>query len=209
MRSLRVLRLAPALTSLEFACKALFLDDRALAELVCCLPPTLTHLGLLHAEIPPDLPRPLTKALFSRTPLLQSLRVESRFGPFLRGLLDAGLVALPNLRRVRLYNFNPDDFSYSVDPIPPLLRRFVHRFPEVTVRLDLSGAEWEDPKQVAALQRQYGPRVNLYPADMRPGGPAIWHGSPSSPHASDDEEDSDVEEWTDPHPLTADAELSN
>lgn len=143
------------------------------------------------------LPRALGKALFSHTPLLDTVKLNASIDISLRGLLDAGLRALPLLRRVRFPDFTPDDVSVEEDPdpIPPLMRRFLHRFPLVTVRLDIDEDQWQDPDQLSAMLARYlgWPRLELYWAHSNER-----IGVPLSPHASDDEEGSDVEDLADP-----------
>lgn len=119
---------------------------------------------------------------------------EACVEPILRGLLDVGVAELPMLREVKFELLQPEHCTSDVDPdpLPPLLRRFLHRdegFPNVAVLLDMISELWEDIDQWHAFVLQFvsWPRVRLYSAarGIIPG--------PPSPHASDDEEGSGVD----------------
>ena len=194
--SMRALRLAPSLTGLCFR----LLPDGSPppSELVWCLPPTLTELWLCDFHITRDTSRPLLKALFSRTPLLTTLHLSSvSIEATLRGFLDAGIAALPVLRFVEFGDPSPEDCSVDIppDPLEPIFRRFVHRFPQTKVRIEFLDAEWEEPGHRLAVQMRYvgWPSVELFWKDTqeRIGGPPI-------PRPADDADGSDVEELQDP-----------
>ena len=197
-RSLRALRLAPALSSLTFG----FSDEEAPPplELVWSLPPTLTLLSLWNVEVPRHSSRPFLKTLFSRTPLLSSLYLNSvPVEVILRGLLDAGAAALPSLSDVTFERMWPGVLSVGDEPdlLLPIFRRFVHRFWQVTVRIDFADDAWDDPEELRAVQMRYvgWPSVELYWSDTgeRIAGPPI-------PHPSDDDDSgSDVEVLEEPH----------
>lgn len=196
--SLRALRLAPALATLRFGFAFGELAAPLPRELMWWLPPTLTQLELWNIDLPRDVSLPLIKALFSRTPLLQLLELKSAsIEAVLRGLLDAGVNALPSLRCVFFQHLDPVDFSVGIDPDPlmPIFRRFMHRFPQVTVRLEFSDSLWLDSEELRLVQMRYvgwaGVQMYRADSDLRIGGPR-------TSHASDDEERSDVEELIDP-----------
>lgn len=91
----------------------------------------------------------------------------------------------------------PAHFSVGVEPDPlfPIFRRFLHRFPQVTVLLEFLDAAWFDAEELRAVQTRYvgWARVEMLSSET---GEAI--GVPLSPHASDDDEGSDVEDLTEP-----------
>lgn len=105
--------------------------------------------------------------------------------------------ALPSLRTVHFVNMEPAHFPAGVDsdPLLPIFRRFLHRFPRVLLRLDFLNAAWQDSEELRVVQMRYVgcARVRLCCAatEERIGGPM-------SPHASDDDDGSDVEELIDP-----------
>ena len=190
--SLRALHSAPSLASLSFD----FDNPEFPRELVWCLPPTLTHLGLWNVHIPRDVSRSLVKALVSRTPLLSSLHLAFvSVEATLRGLLHAGATALPSLHSVEFGCVTPDDFSVGIDPDPlePIFRRFLRHFPSTTVRIEFLEEYWEDPEELRVVQTRYAgwPTVEMYWMDTRVGGPL-------RSHPSDDDTGSDVEELEDP-----------
>ena len=194
--SLRALRLAPSLTSLTFGITIHVHPFHP--DLVWCLPPTLRYLGLRGLRMLRDLPRPLVKALFSHTPLLSSLQLRSAsLEAILRGLLDAGVAALPSLRSVTFERMRPVDCSVDIvpDPLESIFRRFVRRFPQVNVRIEFLGSAWANSEELRVVQMRYvgWSSVQMYCSDSqdRLGGPMI-------PRLSDDDSGSDVEELKDP-----------
>ena len=202
-RALRALRLAPALTSLTFGfCE----EDAPLPlELVWSLPPTLTELKLWNVAVSRSLSRPLLKTLFSHTPQLSSVQLRSvSLEAIFRGLLDAGIAALPSLGDVTFERVRPVDLSVDIhpDPLEPIFRRFVRRFPQVNVRIDFADDAWDDePDELHAVQMRYvgWSAIAMYSSDAlgRVGGPR-------SPHTSDDDLGSEVEDLKDvedPEPL--------
>ena len=136
--ALRALRQAPTLATLAFNFCDLY--SPLPRDLPWCLPPTLTDLSLLNVDVPRDISRPLVKALFSRTPVLSSVYLRSAsIEPILCGLLDAGESALPSLRSVGFGDVTPVDFSVgNARPLRAIFRRFVHRFPEVSVCIEVA-----------------------------------------------------------------------
>ena len=194
--SLRALRLCPSLTRLcfDFCNPGMPLPP----ELVFCVPPTLTHVALCNVDVRSLTSRPLLKALLSHTPLLSTLRLRSAsIGAILRGLLDAGVSALPALRDVQFESTRPVDFSIGIhpDPLESIFRRFVHRFPQICVRIEFQHDAWPNSEQLRVVQLRYvcWPSVALYWSNTgkRIGGPPI-------PHPSDDDSGSEVEETEDP-----------
>ena len=194
--SLRALRLAPALTSLSVG----FYEHLSPLprDLPWCLPPTLTDLSLLGVDVSRAETRPLLKALFSHTPLLVSLELSSvSLAVILRGLLDAGMAALPSLRSVKFESIGPADVSVGIQPdlLEPIFRRFVHRFPQAIVRIVFDEDAWDDMELLLTVQLQYAgwPSVELYWTftDERISGPPV-------PHPSDDDPGSDVDVLEDP-----------
>ena len=143
-----------------------------------------------------DAPRLLLKAMFSRTPMLSSLLLNGSIELCLRGLLDAGVAALPSLSSVGFVKVRPADCSVGIvpDPLEPIFRRFVHRFPRVQVRIKFNDNAWEDSEQLRVVQLRYvcWPSVEMYwPNTGRIRGPPMAH-------PSDDDIDSEVDELEDP-----------
>ena len=178
--SLRALCLCPSLTRLcvdwRRSCEGWPLGMPP--DLVFCLPPTLTHLQL-GVLLDRDLPRPLVKALFSRTPLLVSLSLAyASIEATLCGLLDAGVAALPSLRDVWFISKEPDEFSVGMhpDPLLPIFRRFVHRFPHVSVRIEFRHHSWDDP-ELLRVQTRYlcWPSLTLWASVGSYRGPPSPH----------------------------------
>lgn len=193
--SLRALRLAPALANLSCNFSGQVLSP----ALVWCLPPTLTELRLRDVDMARDLSCPLLKALFSRTPLLASLQLESvSIEAILRGFLDAGVAAPQSLRSVEFEHMRPDDLSVGVvpDPLEPIFRRFVHRFPQVIVRINCEEGSWDEPDELdAVLLRYSGWQAVVMSVSA---GSQLRMGGPPSPHPSDDDVGSDVEDLEEP-----------
>lgn len=184
--SIRAIRWAPSLTELRLMSNVPHTAD-PFHGLIWCLPPTLRSLTLELIEVPAEaMFRPTLNAFFERTPLLQTLQTRDMFtGPLLQGMIDAGLHSLPMLRRVEFLSFKGGVNS-------PVLRRFLHRFPEVTVRLALKApVRWEVRKFAQDFARTFGgwPRVEVFPAPTLP---------PPQPHDSEDDSGSEVEQVTDP-----------
>lgn len=176
--SIRALASAPNLTRLQLTGNGTGPDP--CRKLILCLPPSLQSLDLRFDTNVTVLPRPALKALFQRMPLLQSLRTSLARAPLLQGMLDAGVLFLAMLRRVELIRFDPESISRD------LLRRFLHRFPQVHV-----GLTAQSPDQFDDAWRRFGewPRVQVKPLS--------WPEGPPSPHASDDESGCDVEALAD------------
>ena len=191
--------LAPSLDRLSFH----FCEDHSPLprDLPWCLPLTLTHLSLWGADVPRNVSRPFVKALFSRTPLLSSLQFSFvSIEAILRGLLDAGIAALPALCSVEFEEVAPFDCSLGIDPDPlePLFRRFVYQFPQVTVCIRFSREEWPDSEELRVVQMRYvgwsSVELSWSDREERIGGPLI-------PHSSDKDSGSDVEELEEPLPV--------
>ena len=94
----RGIRAAPALITLEL-CVSPQLQDagvESLAPLIWLMPPTLTALRL-HAPFPCFLSRAAVKTMFVRFLILRTVLDPAML---IQGMLDAGLSALPDLRRV-------------------------------------------------------------------------------------------------------------
>ena len=177
---LRALRLAPALRHIHLQPPT----TGSLKRFCFIVPPTLERLTLDSFGEEACGSRATLKAFFTRAPRLQSIElsrccVES----FFQGMLDAGVGALPVLRRVW---FAPQvGFDESEPAVEPsLLRRFLHRFPQVTVTISL-----DDSLLYAEAETRFGlwERVEV----------KIKKDPPPSPHASDDDEGSEVSELSD------------
>ena len=198
--SLRALRLAP---SLEGLCLRFCKPHSPLPpELLWCIPPTLRYLTLWQIDLPIGMSRPLLKTLFSHIPMLSTLRLSSvSIETTLRGLLDAGAAALPALLAVQFEHMQPHHFlGHPRNSLERIFRRFVRRFPHVTVRIEFEDHSWDDPDELHALQLRYAgwPTVEMYSSNSgdRVGGP------PCS-DTSDDEDRSDAEVETMQDPLAA------
>ena len=122
----RGIRGAPALANLELHVSKQHggAGRESLAPLIWLMPPTLTALGL-RAPFPNSLPRPSVKTMFVRLPRLRTLHTSLDAEMLIQGMLDAGPSALPDLRRV--------EFNGIVERARPL-RRFLHKFPTLTLR---------------------------------------------------------------------------
>ena len=163
-------------------------------DLVWCLPPNLTQLDLLNVDMGrrEDLSRPMLKALFSRTPHLARVRLSAvSTAEILRGFVDAGAAALPALRHVDFADMQQHHFSgYARDPLERIFRRFVQRFPRVTVRIEFVNDAWDHPEELLTVQLCYAgwSSVEMYSSDTgeRVGGPMI-------PHPSDEDNSIDAE----------------
>lgn len=181
---IRALRVLPALHSLKLA------TFMPLSPLVWCLPPSITSLALTGFFLDPaSTSRSALKTMFSRLPLLNTMRVEDMpISPLLQGLLDAGVDALPRLHRVEFAQYAIDNSAL----FPDLLRRFLHKFSATVVRVEFShrtGPDDEHFDSTWTLVRGFcrHPRVEL---DF---------GEPLRVHASDDDSESEAELDTDPH----------
>ena len=196
--SLRPLRLAPNLTSLGFRFHS---EESPLTpELAFCLPPTLTHLELWGVDVPRDAPRPLLKALFSRTPLLSTMYLSFvSIEATLRGLLDACVAALPSLREVEFAKMRPVDFSVGIDPDPlePLFRRIAHRFPRVSLGIGFEEHAWDSSEQLDAVQLRYA-RWSSVETDSVDSEGEVGETSRSHPPNTDSGSDAEVAEIKDP-----------
>ena len=125
-RFLRGLWFAPVLASLKLE----GMDWDPLGPLIWNVPPAICELVVQFAL---DASRSALKTLFSRLRQLRLLRTECLdIVPVLQGMLDAGAPALPLLARVVFRDGCVA--GLTVD----LLRRFLHRFPLVTVRFESS-----------------------------------------------------------------------
>ena len=125
--------------------------------------------------------RATLKEFFLRTPRLQSLEISRAcIEPFLQGVLDAGVVALSQLRNVLLHL----SYLYVPDVDSSLLRRLLHRFPQVTVTIGI-----DDAVLYADLKPRFG-RWSRVEIEERFGMEP-----PPRPHASDDD-DSEVGEFS-------------
>ena len=109
------------------------------------------------------------------------------------------MAALPSLRHVEFSGVGQDDCSVGIhpDPLEPTSRRFVQRFPMVTVRIEFDEEEWEETEEMRVVQLRYvgWPSVKLFQSDS-----AKRLGRPPSPRARSDGDDSgsDVAELEDP-----------
>lgn len=109
-RSIRAIRSAPALRKLVLSAGSEEMFDDLdgdpivpLGSLMWNVPTTITILELQRFSVEPEF-TPRSKALFLRTPALRKLcLVDMAAQPMLRGLLDAGVSALPDLRLVELW----------------------------------------------------------------------------------------------------------
>lgn len=60
----------------------------------------------------------------------------------------------------------------DLDPLEPVFRRFVHRFPQAKVRVEFREYAWEDSEKLHAVWHYVGwPSVEMYAFDERIGGP--------------------------------------
>lgn len=154
------------------------------------MPRSLTELHLHGLAVERTLtPRSMLKAMFTRLPELRFLCAAfMEMAPLLQGMLDAGADALPHLRRVQCDNGSVEKLVEA----HALLRRYLHKFPAVHVHFDYTLDLDDGRPDAKVIAHHYGrwPRVTVDPA---PGNP------PPSPHASDDEPESDVEPAADPH----------
>ena len=181
----RGLRAAPALSSIDVFLSTKFRSERdSLALLIWLMRPSLTELRL---NVPFTIPmtRSAVKTMFVRLPQIRTLRTGLDPAMLIQGMLDAGISALPDLRRV--------NFDDGIVEARSLLRRFLRKFSTVTVQFHLvSPQQTSKDKYEAfcAFQRAVGswPRVEVTPALTTLG----TEGAPS-PHPSDDEAESDVE----------------
>ena len=178
---LRALRFAPTLASLRLEAQ----NWDPLGPLIWNVPPSTQELVLTSLALAaPATSRSALKTLFARLRQLRLLRTEwMDVAPVLQGLLDAGAPSLPHLARVV---FRDGCLTgLTVD----LLRRFLHRFPLLTVRFESSIPRPNDSSLAAMFAGWL--RVEL-PA---PSGGAA---APPVPHPSDDEPESVVALITDP-----------
>lgn len=144
--------------------------------LVGALPPSVTELSLFYFQRVRDAwdaDRPQIRSALSCIPLLRTLEIAQSFvTPILRGLLDAGVDALPNLTAVNIRDIiipheSVEDFSMCGYPH---LRRFLRRFRNCAVSLEVilkTHSDWDCNSDLSAehiVRYQRWPRVTLIPS---------------------------------------------
>lgn len=123
---IRALRYAPAVTQLTLLNSSH--GYHSFEPIIWCMPPTLHSLALF--SFAQFASRAVLKTFFQHLPLLREFCTCSMEGaPLLQGVIDAGTVALPHLRRITFSDMPVKDFT-SV-----LLARFLHRFPMVCISI--------------------------------------------------------------------------
>ena len=221
----RALQLAPALSSLTLQP---IHSREPIGPLIWCVPPTLTELTLFQIQLFEAAKQTLAifrsalKTLLLRLPLLHTLRTEYGMDltPLLQGILDAGVRALPQLRRVvtdshrLLADVSPSELQVEAAERTSsgqahdlglkrteelrrsseqrrLLRRVLHKFPMVTVQFLLNPRQTDIDLSSSSPWCAGWARVEFMDGDEPVD--LETRAAPPSPHESDDESESDVD----------------